>query len=73
MRNYLKGIELLQTKRKSAVVPIFGEPLSSLFGRVNEEDFKIIRRKLEEVEEDQRVWVQVARQSGSIRNVTRLE
>lgn len=44
-----------------------------LFRTVTEEDVKVIRRKLGEVEKDQRVLAQMARESVSILNVTRLE
>lgn len=40
---------------------------------MTEEDVKVIRRKLGEVEKDQRVLAQMARESVSILNVTRLE
>lgn len=71
IRNFLKGFELLQTRRKSAVVPIVGKVLSILSRTVSERDAKIIR-KLEEVEKDQRILAQVAQESLLILNVTRL-
>ena len=73
MHNYLRGIELLQTRPKRAVLPIVGKALSVLFGTVSESDMKTIRRKLKDVEEGQKVLAQVAKESVSILNVTRVE
>lgn len=66
------SVELLQIKQKRAVVPTVGKALRVLFGTVWE-DVKIIRRKMKEVEKNQRVLAHVARQSESILNVTKLE
>lgn len=58
MNNYLKVVELLQTKLKRAVVPIVGKAISVMFGTVSENGIKIIRRKLKNIEEDQKVLAQ---------------
>ena len=60
MNSYLKGIGLLLSRPKRAVVPIVGKALSVLFGTVYEEDVKIIRRKLLDVERNQKTMAQVA-------------
>ena len=73
MNSYLKGIGLLQFRPRRAVVPIVGKALSVLFRTVSEEDVRIIRRKLSDVERNQKTMAQVARESLSILNVTRIE
>ena len=73
MNLYLKGIELLQSRPKGAVIPMVGKALSVLFGTVSEEDVRVIRRKLSDVERNQKTMAQVARESLSILNITRVE
>ena len=50
-----------------------GKTLSVLFGIVSEEDVKTIRRKLLDVERNQKTLAQVDQESVSILNVTRIE
>ena len=55
MNNYLKGVELLWTRSKRAVIPIMGKALSALFGMVTEGEIKIVTRRLEKVEGNQKI------------------
>ena len=73
MNLYLRGIRLLQSRPRRAVIPIVGKALSVLFGTVSEEDVRVIRRKLSDVERNQKTIAQVARESLSILNITRVE
>lgn len=73
MKDYLKGVELLQTRKKRAVLPIIGKALGVLFGTVTDDDIESIRKRLGGVEKDQKVLAQAAKESVSILNVTRLE
>ena len=72
MNLYLKGIGLLQSRPRRTVIPIVRKALSVLFGTVSEEDVKVIRRKLSYVERNQKTIAQVARESLSILNITRV-
>ena len=60
MNSYFKGIGLLLSRLKRAVVPIVGKPL---FSTVSEGDVKIIWRKLSDVERNQKTMAQVAQES----------
>lgn len=73
MSSYLKELELFQTRRKHAILPIIEKAMSVLFGTVSEDDVRVISGKLESVEKYQRVISKVVRESISILNVTRLE
>ena len=73
MNLYLRGIGLLQSRPRRAVIPIVGKALSVLFGTVSEEDVRVIRRKLTDVERNQKTIAQVARESLLILNITRVE
>ena len=73
MNLYLRGIGLLQSRPRRAVIPIVGKALSVLFGTVSEEDVRVIRRKLTDVERNQKTLAQVAWESLSILNITRVE
>ena len=73
MNLYLRGIGSLQSRPRRAVIPIVGKALSVLFGTVSEEDVRVIRRKLTDVERNQKTIAQVARESLSILNITRVE
>lgn len=73
MNNYLKVVELLRTKLKRAVVPTVGKSISVMFGTVSENSIKIIRRKMKNIKEDQKVLAQVVRESISILNITQSE
>ena len=73
MNLYLRGIGLLQSRPRRAVIPIVGKALSVLFGTVSEEDVRVIRRKLSDVERNQKPIAQVARESLSTLNITRVE
>lgn len=46
MNNYLKDVELLQTRQKRVVVSIAGKAVSVMFGTVYEKGIKKIKRKL---------------------------
>lgn len=72
MSLYLKGVMLLQTRWKLAVLPIVGKTLNVLFGTVSEDDMRTIRRKLRNVERGQQV-TQVTKESVSILSITRLK
>lgn len=52
---------------------IVGKALSVLFGTVTNDDIESMRKKLGEVEKNNKVLAQVVRESVSILNVTRLE
>lgn len=73
MKSYLRGLELLQTRKKRSVLPIIEKALSILFATVLEDDVRLIQQKLGEVKKKEKVLVQVARNSISILNVTRVE
>lgn len=73
MSDYLKGIKLLRTRQKRAVLPIIGKALGVLFGTVSEDEIRLIKRKLTQVEQRQQSTAQVVKESVSILNVTRLE
>ena len=72
MSLYLKEVELLQTRRKCAILPIIGKAISVLFGTASEDDARAIREKLVSMEKNQ-VMANVVRESISVLNVTRLE
>ena len=65
MDNYLKWVELLRTRGKRAVIPIMGKAFSVLFGTVTEGEIKILRR-LEKVEDNQKILDQATEESVSI-------
>ena len=73
MNLYVRGIGLLQSRPRRAVIPIVGKALSVLFGTMSEEDVKVIWRKLSDVERNQKTIAQSARESLSISNITRVE
>lgn len=73
IKTYLEGNELLQLRRKRAVIHIFRKALRVLFGSVTDAEIKIIREKLEVVEKDQRILAQLAQDIISIQMLTRLE
>lgn len=70
--SYLKELELLQTRRKHAILSIIGKAMSVLFMMVSEDDVRVIRGKLESVEKN-REMCKVVKECISILNVTRLE
>lgn len=59
MKNYLEGIELLQTRRKRAIISIAGKALNVIFGRVTEEELKNYKENLKGMEKDQRILIHV--------------
>ena len=50
----------MQSRPKRAVIPKVGKALSVLFGTVSLEDVRVIRRKLSDVERNQKTMAQVA-------------
>ena len=73
MEEYLKGVQLFESKTKSSVIPIMGKALKVLFGNVTEEELGTIRDKLNNFERDQRTLIQVEKRSISNINITRVE
>ena len=43
MNNHLRDVELLRAWNRKVVIPIVGKALSFLFGRVSEEEVRIVR------------------------------
>ena len=73
MYNYLRGIKLLRTRKRRAMLPIIGKALGVLFGAVSDDEIRLIKRKLAQVEQRQQSMAQVVRENVSILNATRLE
>ena len=73
MNYYLRGIKLLKTRQRRSVLPIIGKALGVLFGMVSEDEVRLIKKKLTQVEQKQQSIAQVVKESISILNVTRLE
>lgn len=44
MKDYLKEVDLLQNKKKRAVLPIVGKALRALFGTVTDDNIESIRK-----------------------------
>ena len=65
MDDYLKGLELLRTRSKRAVIPIMGKALSVLSGTVTEEEIKTLRRRLEKAESNQKISAHPSNQPAS--------
>lgn len=55
------------------MLPIIGKALGVLFGTVSEDEIRLIKRKLTQVEQRQQSMAQVVKESVLILNVTRLE
>ena len=74
MKSYLKGLELLQGRRnRRELLPIVGKALGVLFGTATTGDLSRVRRKVKHLEQQQQNFAQIAKESLSIINVTRMD